>query len=377
MILRKIFFWLHLCAGSLAGAVILVMCLTGAALGFQKQMVRSAEKKETTVAANPGAERLPMESLLARVPAESGVPTTVLWHRARDAAVELGYGQDRVIFLDPYTGAKRGEGHAGLRAFFGRVENLHRWLAADGPWRPRARAITGAANVVFLFLASSGLYLWWPRSWTWNAVRTATTFRGGLSGRARDFNWHNAIGFWACLPLIVIVTCSTAMSYPWADNLVYRLSGSPIPTSVSGQRRGERVEEPEPELAGLNDLCARAENQVAAWQTIRLRMPVGKSPNAIFQIDAGDGGRPDRRFQLTLDRKTGEELRWESFSSYSRGRQIRAWMRFAHTGEAGGAGGQSIASAAALGGVFLACTGFSMAIRRYLAWRSRAKAPRA
>jgi hypothetical protein len=43
----------------------------------------------------------------------------------------------------------------------------------------------------------------------------------------------------------------------------------------------------------------------------------------------------------------------------------------------GGAAGQSIASAAALGGVFRVYTGMSMAIRRYLAWRPRSKAPSA
>jgi uncharacterized iron-regulated membrane protein len=376
MLIRKIFFWLHLGAGSLAGAVIVLMCLTGAALGFEKQLVRWAERKERTVTAKPESERLPLESLLREMPAESGVPTTVTWHRAPDTAVELGLGRDRVIFLDPYTGAKLGEGHRRLRAFFGGAESLHRWLGAEGPARPTARAITGAANLAFLFLASSGLYLWRPRSWTWTAVRRATTFRGGLSGRARDFNWHNAIGFWACLPLIVMLTCSTAMSYPWANNLVYRLSGSPIPTSSPGTRAGERaVEREPPELAGFDRSCVAAEKKVAAWRTIRLRMPFGKSPNLTFQIDAGDGGRPDKHFQLTLDRRTGRELSWESFASHSRGRQIRAWMRFAHTGEAGGAAGQSLASAAALGGVFLAYTGISMAIRRYRAWRSRAKAP--
>src|SRR5262249_46308797 len=102
---------------------------------------------------------------------------------------------------------------------------------------------------------------------------------------------------------------------------------------------------------------------------------VGKSPSVVFQIDAGDGGRPDKRFQLTLHRKTGEQLRWESFSSYSRGRQIRAGMGLVHTGEAGGAAGQSSGSARAPGGVFLAYTGFSMAIRRYLTWRPKSKAP--
>lgn len=371
MTIRKIFFWLHLCAGSLAGAVILAMCLTGAALGFEKQIIRWAERDERSVPTNAGAVRLPTESLLAVAVAEkSATPTAVTWHPSAGSTMELAFGRDRVVFLDPYTGATRGEGAPKLRSFLNSVENVHRWLGADGAGRPTARAITGAANIIFLFLACSGLYLWWPRNWTWNAIKAVITFRRGLAGRARDFNWHNTIGFWMCVPLIVMVACSTAMSYQWANNLVYRLSGSPLPTANSAQRPIERTEE-RLELEGLNALSTAAEKKVADWQTITMRLPAGKSPNVTFQIDAGDGGRPDKRAQLTLNRKTGEEVRWEPFSNNNRGRQIRAWMRFAHTGEAGGAVGQSIASVASLGGVFLAYTGISMAIRRFLAWQSR------
>src|SRR5262245_41945319 len=337
MTIRKIFFWLHLCAGSLAGTVILAMCLTGAALGFEKQILRWAERNERSVPTNAGAPRLPMESLLAAAVAEkSAAPTTITWHPSPNSTVELGFARDRIVFLDPFNGTERGEGAERLRAFFNGVENVHRWLGTGGSARPTARAITGAANLIFLFLACSGLYLWWPRNWTWHAVREVTTFRRGLGGRARDFNWHNTIGIWMCLPLIVIVSCSTSMSYQWANNLVYRLSGSPIPTPNSGQRPVEGTKE-RAELEGLNALSAAAEKKVANWQTITMRLPTGKSPNVTFQIEAGDGGRPDQRSQLTFNRKTGEEVRWEPFSSNSRGRRVRAWMRFAHTGEAGGA----------------------------------------
>jgi uncharacterized iron-regulated membrane protein len=372
MTIRKVFFWLHLCAGSLAGLVILSMCVTGAVLGFEKQTVRWAERNERVVAANAAGQRLPMESLLnAALPENTDFPMTVTWRSSPDAAVELGFGKDRVVFLDPYSGAKRGEGAAKLRAFFAGVEGVHRWLGVEGSARPAMRAITAAANLIFLFLAGSGLYLWWPRNWTWSALKTVLTFRRGLSGRARDFNWHNTSGFWMCVPLIVIVTCSTAMSYQWANNLVYRLTGSPVPAPNSGQRTTERTESQAPQLEGLSELCAAAEKKVAGWQSITMRRPGGKSADISFQIDAGDGGRPDQRSQLTLNRETGEEIRWEPFSNNNRGRKVRTWMRFAHTGEAAGFAGQSVASVASLGGVFLTYTGISMAIRRFSGWRSR------
>jgi len=119
-------------------------------------------------------------------------------------------------------------------------------------------------------------------------------------------------------------------------------------------------------------LRSAAEKKVPGWVCITMRMPGSKFAHVIFQIDAGDGG-PDQRAQLTLNRETGDEVRWEPFSGNSRGRKIRAWMRFAHTGEAGGLLGQGVASAASLGGVFLACTGISLAVRRFLAFRSKAK----
>ena len=72
------------------------------------------------------------------------------------------------------------------------------------------------------------------------------------------------------------------------------------------------------------------------WRTITVRLASPSDPNLAFSIDSGNGGRPDKRSQLTLNRKTGAEVRWEPFSSYNSGRQLRAWIRFTHTGEAGG-----------------------------------------
>ena len=51
----------------------------------------------------------------------------------------------------------------------------------------------------------SGFYLWLPKIWTWRQIRNVTWFKGGLRAKARDFNWHNAIGFWSAVPLAVVV----------------------------------------------------------------------------------------------------------------------------------------------------------------------------
>lgn len=74
------------------------------------------------------------------------------------------------------------------------------------------------------------------------------------------------------------------------------------------------------------------------------------------------------RSRLTLNAVTGEVIRWEPYSSQSRGQQWRGWVRFGHTGELGGIG-QSLAGIACLGGVVLVWTGLALAYPRLVGWR--------
>jgi uncharacterized iron-regulated membrane protein len=371
MSIRKCFFWLHLTAGSFAGAVIFLMCFTGVLLSFEKPVTNWAERGVRHVNVPAETARLPVGNLVTlAMGGESGVPTSVVWHDDPSSTVEIAFGRGRTVFVNPYTGERLGEGTVRVRGFFTGVEGVHRWLGASGEARPIARSVTAAANLLFLFLACSGLYLWWPRNWSATSLTTSLTIRGELQGRAREFNWHNAIGFWSCGPLVVIVTCSVVLLYPWANSLVYRLGRSPVPISRPADSRQGQPSRLDP--GELNIVCARAENRMAGWRTISLRLPGSNDANLAFTIDRGDGGRPDKRGQLFLSR-SGGEMRWEPFSSNGRGRRWRMWMRFAHTGEAGGVVGQSIAGFASVGGSFLVYTGISLAVRRFLGWRARAK----
>lgn len=122
---------------------------------------------------------------------------------------------------------------------------------------------------------------------------------------------------------------------------------------------------------GLDRLWVRAERQVPGWQTISLQIPPSADGPVIFTIDEGSGGEPHKRAQLALDRATGDVVRWEPFSSYSLGRQIRTILRFAHTGEVAGLVGQTVAGLASAGAVVLVWTGLSLSWRRFRAWTAR------
>jgi uncharacterized iron-regulated membrane protein len=330
---------------------------------------------------------LPVETLLVQARNKSWAAATALTLKSdKDAPAALEFGRQRMVYLNPYTGEVLGEGSQSIRSFFQQVEQVHRWLAFSGAGRATARMVTGVANLLFLFLVCSGFYLWWPRAWTRQYLRPAIWFRGGLRGKARDWNWHNTIGSWCAIPLFFIVLSGVIMSFPWANRLLFQMTGNEAPAQqrppgAGGREDGARRENEgraarsegrgQVSVEGLNLLWARAEQQVPGWRSISMRLPGSINAPVSFAIDAGDGGRPDLKSTLTLNRKTAEVIRWETFSSFNLGRQLRSWVRFGHTGEAGGMLGETIASMASLGGAFLVWTGLSLALRRLKAARAR------
>lgn len=377
---RTILFWLHLSCGVVAGAVILIMSVTGVLLTYQRQISAWADTRGYHI--DPAPQRLSADAIMSRVaelrPDLS--PTAVMVRSEPAAPASLTIAPGRQLFVDPYTGAVLGEGNGqGVRAFFRAVVEWHRYVAASGASRPLGRAVTGASNLVFLFIVVSGLFLWWPRSWKWSALRSITWFKGDLHGRARDFNWHNTIGFWSAIPLAIIVAGGVVISYPWASGLVYRAYGEtpPPPAGAAAARGGvpNRAERAQAQIEGvqLDTMIATAADRMPDWKTISVALPAANAPHVVLTLDAGDGGQPQKRAALTLNRRTGETVRWEPFASQSPGRQARTWLRFAHTGEVYGLTGQTIAGLVTGGGAMLVWTGLALALRRLGSWRKRGR----
>ena len=378
--LRRVIFWCHLAAGATAGVVILIMSVTGVLLAYQKQIERWADTRGYTITRPaPDAHRLSVEALVerAREAQKGAAPTSVIVYAGEAEPATVSFPGGRNLFVNPYTGEVLGEGAVRVRAFFRTVTDWHRWLGAGGESRAAGRALTGASNLVFLFIVMSGFYLWWPRRWTRNALGAIMWFRRTQGGRARDFNWHNVVGFWSALPLFVVVLSAVVISYTWASNLVYRLAGEEPPAQ---QQRGaapggaggqQNSNAPAAPLEGLDALLVKAERQVEGWRTITLQLPQKPDAPVTFAIDRGNGGQPQLRSQLTLERATGEVVRWEPYSNNTLGRRMRSWLRFAHTGEVYGVIGQTVAMLASLGGALLVYTGLSLALRRMFAWLAR------
>ncbi len=380
---RKILFWLHLIFGSLAGVVIFIMCVTGALLSFEKNITEYLERdmRYVTVpgAAPENAQKLGVREILAGVleAKPNAKPSAITLLNRPNAAATVALGREGQLFVDPYTGAITGEGNKNVRAFFRFNTDLHRYIALSGDARPWGKAVTGVCNILFLFLACSGIYIWMPRKLNWRQIKPVLWFRRGLSGKARNFNWHNTIGFWTSLILIILTVTAVVISYQWAGNLLYTLTGNEVPPPQP-QQQGPPGGQPQSEAPfalpdNLNALWAKSESQAEGWKSISLRLPPAR--DAVFTIDEGRSLNIFGRSTLTLDAKTGEAAKWEPYAEQNSARQLRSWFRFTHTGESGGIVGQFIGFIACVGGAFLVWTGFSLALRRFGKWLKRRHQP--
>lgn len=384
--MRKIIFWLHLITGVVAGLVILIMSVTGVLLMYQKQITAWADG--AVLSANPSAGApMAVETLLAKIhETEKKPPTSVTVHRAPEKAVLLSWGREKTLFVDPYSGAIVSEGSKAVRSFFQLMIDWHRWLGMSGEKKPIGKAITGACNLGFLFLVVSGFYLWWPR--TVKAFKSVIAFDFSLKGKARDWNWHNVAGFWSAIPLFFVVLTATFFSYAWTTDLLYKATGhepppkraAPPPARAAagaGHRaEGRQVERAEtselsadevtPDYSRLGAAFAVTQAQVDAWKSITLRLPSSPKGALDFIVDQGNGARPDLRTQITIEPKTGSIEKTETYRSYNAARKIRLWVRWIHTGEAGGVIGQTVAGIASAAGALLVWTGLALACRRFL-----------
>ncbi|HXC61008.1 MAG TPA: PepSY-associated TM helix domain-containing protein, partial [Steroidobacteraceae bacterium] len=388
--MRRILFWAHLSCGVLAGLFILSMSVTGVLLTYEHQMVDSAVRRNY-IASAAGQQRLTADELAVAARAAGGDRRVSLVFDADPGApVTVSAVRETVALLNPVTGATITDAAAGPRGFFRAVENWHRWLG--GSARSPGAILLDYANLLFLFITLSGLYLWLPAVWRWRTVRGLLLFqRKYINAKVRDFNWHHVFGAWMLVPLFLIALSGVVMSFPWANNLVYatfgeqapQRGGGPIPGPGGGAaarpdqrlpgaqdgsqpQRSAAAQEGSSQRASLQQLLDATTARIDNWQRVTLPL-TGRGERVELAVELrSDERRPPRR-TVVLNRADASVVEIQGATGAatpSRGQQARTWLRFVHTGEQYGIVGQTIAGLASLAACFLVYTGLALAWRR-------------
>jgi uncharacterized iron-regulated membrane protein len=367
------------------------MSATGVLLTYEHQMTDSAAKgNDVTVPS--GQARLPADELAAKARelADAGARPNLVFDADPAAPVSVSGNRGTALLLNPYTGAAIQDASEGRRGFFRVMEGLHRRLGVDNG--NKAANLIDIANLLFVFIIVSGIYLWMPAVWRWRTVQGLMFFRTKyINAKVRDFNWHHAFAFWALIPLLLIAVSGVVMSYPWANRMVYAAFGEQVPQrggagpqagapGGGGQQRegGAQRERGNGEgsaaalpaaapRATLQQLLDAAIAQESNWNRITLPMQV-RGDHVDVQVELKSSARRAPRRTLQLGTADASVIAAPPVAAIAQspGQRARSWFRFVHTGEQYGIVGQTIAGLASLAACFLVYTGLALAWRRLI-----------
>ncbi len=171
--------------------------------------------------------------------------------------------------------------------------------------------------------------------------------------------------------MLLIILTGLIMSYGWANNLLFRVTGNEPPPVRQREERGPPKPRSIPNLNGLDALLIQAQQSNPGWRSISLLMPQSPEAPVPLMVDRGGRGQPHLRTMLNLDLAKQQISRSkDDFSQQNLGRRLRMYARFLHTGELFGLLGQTIAAVCTLSAILLVWTGFALAWRRFFRRKS-------
>lgn len=224
--LRKFINDVHLWLGLGSGIILFLVCLSGTALTFEKE-VKALFTSELKVGS--GTNPIEIEALAENLKAEGAVNSVTIDHNPSEPykfSVKTSPEDRRgtTYFVDQYTGEFSLAPASPLDGFFMSMFRLHRWLLLD---TEIGRPIVGIATIIFFFIALSGVVLWFPKKMKWKNMKAGFKIKTSANWKRINHDLHNTLGFYACIFLVIMTLTGLFWSFEW-----YKEAGSKVLLSL-------------------------------------------------------------------------------------------------------------------------------------------------
>ncbi|MEP4891279.1 MAG: PepSY-associated TM helix domain-containing protein [Aliiglaciecola sp.] len=362
---RRWIFWVHLIVGLIAGIFVLCMSFSGVLLTYERQLKELSEM-QYSVQPNTTIKRLDTDQVVAILqklkPDEPHI--YVRWVNREGAAIPAWAGKYSYL-LHPYTGEVVRSGEGAVAEFFHIVTDFHRYLSLVGEAKVIGKNITAYANLVFIFLLISGLYLWFPKRFSRKLFKLHLFLpKHFQNSHHRNRQWHLVFGIW-CLPVLFVISMTaTIFHFSWANTALYGAFGESVPQP----EQHIEVTSLTADVVPYEELFNKAKQHAANngyqyWYS--MWMEIGETKNeARFYIDKSIGNRQELAYSLYFDTRNGDVSKVLRKDDWSLGGQAWGTARFLHTGEYFGFIGQTIAGIASLLACILVYTGIMLGWKR-------------
>lgn len=376
--MRKIFRNIHLWLSVPFGILITLICFSGAALVFEKEVMELCHR-ELYFVKKVEAAPLPMEQLMTKVAATlpdsvSVTGVNISSDPERAYQVMLSKPRRASMYVDQYTGEITGKYERA--PFFNFMFRMHRWLLdsmkQDGGifW---GKMIVGTSTLMFVFVLISGVVVWWPR--TRKALKNSLKIVANKGWRRFWYDLHVAGGMYALVFLLAMALTGLTWSFQWYRTGFYKTFGVEVQPSMghgnaaanATAKGGKREGKPE----GREGRGAHRYSPYTNWQQVYEQLAEANPDYKQISVSDGSASVAVPRFgnQRGTDRykfnpRNGEITETTLYKDLDNSGKIRGWIYSVHVGSWGGMLTRILTFVAALIGASLPLTGYYLWIRK-------------
>ena len=376
--MRKIFRNIHLWLSVPFGILITLICFSGAALVFEKEVMELCHR-ELYFVKKVEAAPLPMEQLMTKVAATlpdsvSVTGVNISSDPERAYQVTLSKPRRASMYVDQYTGEITGKYERA--PFFNFMFRMHRWLLdsmkQDGGifW---GKMIVGTSTLMFVFVLISGVVVWWPR--TRKALKNSLKIVANKGWRRFWYDLHVAGGMYALVFLLAMALTGLTWSFQWYRTGFYKTFGVEVQPSMghgnaaanATAKGGKRDGKPE----GRQGRGAHRYSPYTNWQQVYEQLAEANPDYKQISVSDGSASVAVPRFgnQRGTDRykfnpRNGEITETTLYKDLDNSGKIRGWIYSVHVGSWGGMLTRILTFVAALIGASLPLTGYYLWIRK-------------
>jgi uncharacterized iron-regulated membrane protein len=339
---RKLWLEVHLWLGLLAGAVLLIVGLTGCILAFWQEIDTALNPALHQVQTPPEgrAVYLPLSDIVSSADAAmpSGAKRSTFYYPRHESLTFWFFyevpsavpEQPNIlnVFVNPYTGQITGTriwssaDSIFKHCFMAFIFELHYDLLLgwdSGSW------IIGVIGILAFISVLTGLIVWWPLTGKW---RQALTIKRRASTERLNFDLHKTAGFYSTIVLLAVLM--SGIYFNFGEQFRWLVDCFSITTPV---RSFKSMALPGLSPISLDEAVARADIDYSEGQLYWFTVPNGADDVYVLTKHIDFGGIFRGRRQIVLDQYTGQILHVADPLTGKGGNVFLQWQWPLHSGQ--------------------------------------------
>ncbi|WP_456088263.1 PepSY-associated TM helix domain-containing protein [Parabacteroides sp.] len=367
--MKKFFAKIHVWLSIPFGIIIAIVCLTGAILAFETELLELCYPSRYFVKEAKGEPLSPaalMDTARKQLPGSIKINGIRVPSDPKRTYQLILPGKKAACFINPYTGEITGIDDG--KGFFMKMMRLHRWLLdeykRDGSFS-RGKAVVGYSTLALAIIIISGLVIWYPRNKKVLKNRLKIKTKAGWFRFLYDL--HVSGGFYAALLLLVLALTGLTWSFGWYRDAFYTVFGisttsqqahapaSAAPQKTAGDRGTKR--HPETDYTQWGEVLAGLQSRYPEYQSIAIQ-------DGSATVSTANYGNTRGSDRYSFDPATGRITEALLYKDLPESAKIRGWIYSVHAGTWGGMATRILSCLVSLLGAVFAITGYYFWFRK-------------